>query len=218
MTDAQPSRMSSPRSRRWIRRAALGGLLAAILAVVVWRSLAPPTDGPTYADPRPETSEQGLVTATHSIMIDEPPAVVYAWLNDPGRDLNDIIKGGSGFPEVTGSEIVSGDWQVGERVGDRRRVLFADGHFLAEEVLVDTPEQFRYQIWGFTSPLRFAVRYGIAEFGYLEEDGRTRLTWTYSFQPTTKLLRPFVAGFVDSVMSPMMRMTLDAVRTGVSER
>ncbi len=218
MTTTRPSRRSGSRSRRWIRNVALGALLAAILAVVVWRSISPPADGPAYADQRPEISEQGLITVTHAVMIDAPPAVVYAWLNDPDRDLSDIIKDSPGFPEVIGSEIVSGDWRLGARAGDRRRVLFADGHFLAEEVLVDTTEQFRYQIWGFTSPQRLAVSYGVAEFRYLEEGGRTRLTWTYSFQPTTKLLRPFVGNFVDSVMSPMMRQTLDAVRTGVTVR
>lgn len=215
MPDAQPSRSPHGRLRRWVRRIAIGGAIAAVVAVVAWRAVAPPATGPAYADPRPEPSESGLVSATHTVLIDAPAAEVYAWMNDPGRDLNDIIKGGEGFPEVIGSEIVSGDWRVGERVGDRRRVLFADGNFLAEEVLVDTPDRFRYQVWGFTSPQRIAVQYGLAEFVYADENGSTRLTWTYSFQATTPVLRPFVQTFIDSVMSPMMRQTLDAVRDGV---
>ena len=108
-----------------------------------------------------------------------------------------------------------GDWDPsGDRSGDRRRVQFADGHYLAEEVLVDSPERFRYQIWGFTGPQRVAVRYAVAEFSYAERAGGTELSWTYSFMPTSGLTRPLVAGYVDDTIATMMSRTLDGIRSG----
>jgi hypothetical protein len=82
-------------------------------------------------------------------------------------------------------------------------------------VLIDSPERFRYMIWGFTSRQRFAVRHGIAEFGYAAENRGTRVTWEYTFLPTAEILRPVVESFLASTMSRMMRATLTAMRDGV---
>src|SRR5690606_159171 len=108
-----------------------------------------------------------------------------------------------------------GDWTPGTREGDRRRVHFSDGHYLAEEVLVDTAEAFRYMIWGFTGPQRLTVDHGVAEFRFHRVDGGTRIEWVYSFLPRTRVLQPVVQRFLDRVMTPMMTATLDAMRTGI---
>ena len=144
-----------------------------------------------------------------------PPTQFIAWVNQPGRDLNDIVEAGEGMPAVVRTVPLRGDWDPnGDRTGDRRRVEFADGHYLAEEVLADTPERFRYMIWGFTSYQRVAVRYAVAEFTYAERDGGTELSWTYSFLPTNPLLRPFVQSFVDNTIASMMSGTLESMRAG----
>ena len=158
--------------------------------------------------------ESGYVSVTHHVLIDAAPDEVWEWNNAASRTLQSIVQF-ENYPAVVGTTPLIGDWQPGGREGNRRRVEFADGHYLAEEALVDTRETFRYMIWGFTNAQRFAVSHGLAEFSFAAEGDRTRLTWTYSFLPATNLLRPAVARFLTRTMSPMMTATLAAVRTGI---
>ena len=198
----------------------MGILVISALAIVglgfaAWRATVPPTTPPEYVGPRPDPREHGYVTVTDSVLVAAPPADVWAWLNDPTRTLEDIVHFDSGFPAVVGTEPLVGRWEAGEREGDRRRVQFADGHYLAEEVLVDSDDTFRYMIWGFTSAQRFAVQHGVAEFRYHAEADGTRVTWTYSLLPTLGALSPFVEAFADSTLAPMMRATLTAMHDGI---
>lgn len=217
MTDNRDSHRPPGRRRRLTRTLAIGGVALALLGVAAWRLTAPPATPPAYAGARPEPREDGYVATTHSVFIAAPPAQVWAWSNDPGRTLEDIVQFDSGFPAVAGTEALVGNWAPGEREGDRRRVRFADGHYLAEEVLVDTPTTFRYLIWGFTSMQRFAVQHGLAEFSYEPEADGTRLTWTYSLLPRLGVARPFVESFAETTMAPMMTATLSAMRDGIEE-
>lgn len=210
--------MSEPRpaDRRTRRRIALSVTAATIAAIAVATLivLTPPDVPPAYTEERPEPEQDGYVTVSHSTHIDAPPEHVAAWANDPDLSLEEMVQFDGGFPAVVDTVALRGEWVPGTRVGDRRRVEFADGHFLAEEVLVDEPLQFRYLIWGFTSPQRFVVRQGVAEFLYEDHAGGTRVTWTYSLLPTIGVLEPAVHGFLDDTMGPMMTATLDAMREG----
>ncbi|RXZ72730.1 SRPBCC family protein [Agromyces albus] len=205
---------SSTLSRgRRVRALVIVAGATAALGVIVWRLLAPPATPPAYADARPDEADDGYSSVTHSVFIDAAPERVWEWSNDPDLRLEDLVRF-ENFPAVVGTVPITGEWRPGEREGDRRRVEFADGNSLAEEVLVDSPERFRYMIWGFTSPQRFAVQHGIAEFRYAGEGRGTRLTWEYTFLPTAEFLRPAVEWFLESTMSPMMRATLAAIRDG----
>ncbi|MBZ2197979.1 SRPBCC family protein [Occultella gossypii] len=117
-----------------------------------------------------------------------------------------------GFPAVETTQPLVGDWIPGERVGSRRWVRFEDAQYLAEEVLVDDADVFRYQIWGFTSMQRFDLRHGVAEFRYQAEGDGTRLSWTYSLLPTAPILSGALRAFLDSTMTPMMQTTLAGLR------
>jgi hypothetical protein len=137
------------------------------------------------------------------------------WVNSDEVDLSDLVQGSEGLPSVVRTHVLTGSFQYGdERVGARRRVELSDGHFLAEEVLEDTPQTFRYMIWGFTSYQRLAIDHAVAEFVFEDRDGETQLTWTYSFKPRWRILRPFVGRFVDSVWANLMKRALEAMRTG----
>lgn len=206
---------SSTPLRRRVRALAIAGAVVT-LGIVVWRVLAPPFGAPPYADARPDEAGDGYVGVTHSVFIDAAPEQVWEWSNDPDLRLEDLVRF-ENFPAVVGTEPLVGEWQPGQREGDRRRVEFADGHYLAEEVLVDSPERFRYMVWGFTSPQRFVVQHGIAQFSYVPEGSGTRLSWEYTFLPTVDFLRPAVELFLESTMSPMMRATLTAMRDGVEQ-
>ncbi|QSB15829.1 SRPBCC family protein [Natronosporangium hydrolyticum] len=210
------SSKTSTRRHRWRITLVASGVVLLTATAGTWSFLAPPSSPPDYTDERPEAGSDGYVSVTRSTLIDAPVAAVHSWNNEPSRELDDLIEGGDDFPEVIGTTIIWGDWNpASDRTGDRRRVEFADGHYLAEEVLEDTPARFRYMIWGFTSHQRLAVRHGVAEFAFAAEGEQTRVTWTYSMKPTTPLLRPFVTNFLERTMSTMMEQTLAGMRAGV---
>jgi polyketide cyclase/dehydrase/lipid transport protein len=175
--------------------------------------LNPRRTPPEYAGERPEPATSGYVSNTASAFIAAPRAEFLTWVN--GRDLADLVEPGKGMSAVAGTTPLRGHWDPGrDRTGNRRRVHFADGHYLAEEVLVDTPDRFGYMIWGFTGAQRFAVRYAVAEFTYADRAAGTDVRWTYSFLPTSPLTRPFVTAFVRRTMTSMMNATLAGMRSG----
>lgn len=168
---------------------------------------------PAFDGPRPDPYRPGYVSVAEAIRIAAAPEQVIAW--NAEQPLADTVDFESRFPAVVETVPLHGRWIPGERVGDRRRVRFSDDSFLAEEVLIDTPETFRYLIWGFTARLRFAVRQGRAEFRHLPDQGGTRVEWTYALLPTAAVLRPVVGLFLRRVMTPMMTATLTGMRDGI---
>jgi polyketide cyclase/dehydrase/lipid transport protein len=176
--------------------------------------LHPPRTPPEFAGERPEPATSGYVSHTATLSMPVPRTQFLAWTN--GRELGELVEPGRGMSRVTGTTPLRGHWDPArDRTGNRRRVHFADGHYLAEEVLADTADRFRYMIWGFTAPQRIAVRYAVAEFTYTDRDGGTDVHWTYSFLPTGPLTRPFVSAFVGRTMASMMGATLEGMRSGV---
>ncbi len=169
---------------------------------------------PAYDGPRPAIARGGYVSITRSIRIDATPEQVRAFNDDPDRRLEDVVKFDTNFPAVADTEPLVGDWVPGTRAGNRRRVRFTDGNYLAEEVVDDTPDRFRYMIWGFTNAQRFAIRHGLAEFRYGAREQGTQLDWTYAFLPKSVVFRPFIRRFLRTVMTPMMTATLAAMRHG----
>ncbi|MBE1878420.1 SRPBCC family protein [Myceligenerans pegani] len=167
---------------------------------------------PDYSGPRPEPAVAGYASVVRDVRVDVPRVTFLAWVNAPGRELGDMIETADDLTRVVGTVNLRGDFDPAvDRTGHRRRVEQATGHYLAEEVLDDTPDEFRYMIWGFTDPrLRLAARYAVARFAYADDDGATRIHWAYSFMPTTPLLRPVVGMILSRAMGEMMRRTLTA--------
>lgn len=179
------------------------------------RILRPPSVPPEFEDPRPDPAQSGYVSHTESALIEVPVEYYRRWVNSDEVDLSDLIQGSEGLPSVVGTRVLRGSFELGDdRVGARRRVELSDGHFVAEEVLEDTPRNFRYMIWGFTSYQRLAVDHAVAEFVFEDRGEKTQLTWTYSFHPRSGLLRPFVAKFVNGVWVDLMRKAIEGMRTG----
>jgi Polyketide cyclase / dehydrase and lipid transport len=130
-------------------------------------------------------------------------------------ELNDLLVQSGNLPSVARTEPIRGTFDPDQdRTGARRRVVLDDGHFTAEEVLVDQPEVFRYMVWGYTNYARLMIDHAIGEFDFQDEGGRTRLTWTYSFRPRSVIVRPFLSRFVNSTWADLMRKTLRAMREG----
>lgn len=191
-------------------------LAAAVVATVgIMRFLAPPSEPPAYTDPAPALAEDGYITHTETVHIDLPREEFHAWVSQPDLELGDLMQGNDDLPQVVGTTPIVGDFDpAGDRTGDRRRVEFEDGHYLAEEVLEDSDETFRYMIWGFTGRQRLFVDHGTAQFEFADEDGGTRLTWTYSLQPTNGMVRPLLQNYVDGALATMMADTAAAMRDG----
>lgn len=188
-------------------------VLAVVTTFAVRQSLAPPQTPPAYTGARPELAEDGYVSHTESILIDGSVQEVRAWLN--GAELEDLGLESDNTPSVVRTDILRGTWDPAQdRVGDRRRVVLDDGHFTVEEVLVDEPEMFRYVVWGYTNYARLMIDHAVGQFTYEDEGGDTRLTWTYSFQPRSPMVRPFLSNFVSGTWAELMRNTLVAMRDG----
>jgi hypothetical protein len=198
---------------RFLLHILAGVVLSVALMVGVRQLLAPPQNPPAYTGPRPAQAEDGYISHTESILIDAPIDEFREWVNR--SELEDLGLESDDTPSVVRTEAIRGTWDPDrDRVGDRRRVVLDDGHFTAEEVLVDEPEAFRYIVWGYTNYARLIIDHAIGEFNYEDEGGNTRLTWTYSFQPRSATVRPFLSNFVSGTWAELMRNTLEAMRDG----
>lgn len=171
----------------------------------------PPVTPPNYSGARPEVVEAGWITHTAEIVIDTPIGFYDAWRQEV--PLSDILPGAPGIPAVAGTEPVSGEW---DEVGARRRILLADGHQAVEQVLAnDGPSLFRYQVWGFTSPAGRFTDYAVGEFRLTEAGpDRTRVTWTYAFDPRSPFARIPLWLFVQTQFRPFMEAGLERMKAG----
>lgn len=121
-------------------------VLGVVGTVAVRRFLAPPHTPPAYTGPRPEPAEDGYLSHTETIRIDAPTDTFRRWVNH--TDLSELLVKSGNLPRVARTEAIGGTFDPDQdRTGARRRVVLDDGHFTAEEVLVDTPEVFRYLVW-----------------------------------------------------------------------
>jgi hypothetical protein len=158
-------------------------------------------------------STEAALRAAWAIWIDAPLDAFRQWLHH--AELPDLLVGPDNMPRVVRTEAIRGTWDPDQdRVGDRRRVVLDDGHFAAEEVLVDEPRVFRYIVWGYTNYAGLMIDHAIGEFSFEDEGATTRLTWSYSFQPRSAIARPLVANFVRGPWADLMRATLQVMGEG----
>lgn len=156
------------------------GLLAGLVASA--QACEPP---PGFVDaPHPEVAPfEALVSHTEEITIERPFAVLReAAAKTPLRIEIDRT---SGLPGVAGTRRLNqGPFQPGAR----RFVCLTDGSYVVEQVLIfeEKPDmhRHRYVLWNYTSSKFPAISYAVAEiFQSPIDDKRTRVRWTYAFQP-----------------------------------
>jgi hypothetical protein len=58
------------------------------------------------------------------------------------------------------------------------------------------------------------IDHAIGEFSFEDEGSMTRLTWSYSFQPRSAIVRPLLANFVCGPWAGRMQATLQVMREG----
>jgi len=81
-------------------------------------------------------------------------------------------------------------------VGMERTVHSADGSTARERMLViDAPNRQVYELFGFSGVFRFLVRRGTSEWVLTEVEGGTLVTWDYTFELTTPVVRSLMLFF-----------------------
>jgi len=192
------------RLKLWI--ALVAAISIAIVGTIAARLLsAPPGTPPDYSGPRPIAAADGYVTHSEQIVVDLPLRQYYEWAN--AQPLEAGLQEQAGIPSVVRTGILQGNWND---VGARRRVELSDGHYAVEEVIAkEDPVLFRYQVWGYTNFARFATDHAIGEFRFAEAEGKTQVTWTYSFHARSRVASGFLANFVRNDWAAYMRQYLE---------
>jgi hypothetical protein len=179
-------------------------LLAIVLVAAAAAMVVRPTDAPDYRGPAPEVTTDGAVTHTISQSFDMTPERLAAWMRE--NELVNFLKASGSIPAIESTTPLSGDWFA---AGAKRRVNLAGGHTAVERILEFGPRGFRYQVWGFTTPVRYLLDQAVGEIRY-EADGlnRSRLVWTYTLVPRTFFTRPLVERFMRDEFAPFMNRGL----------
>ncbi len=201
-----------------MQRKYLGVLLIAAIKAssASAETCAPP---PGFVDtPHPEIAPiEQLISRTEEVTIERSLAAVRA--GGGKTSLEETIDRTSGLPGVTGTyRLTQGPFQK----GTRRLVCLTDGGIVVEEVLLmeQKPDEgrFRYVVWNYTSPAFPPISYAVGEFVHSAlGDSRTRIRWTYSFQPDRNRFPGnngelgdswFRTGFLDREFARWMRNNL----------
>ena len=189
-------------------------------------SLCLPPPGFTDTSHPPIARLDQLVSHTEEITVDRPLTVVLRAVDKP---LSETIKSSTSLPGVTGSYMLTAG--AFGPPGSRRLNCLSDGSTLVEQVLQRDDHQdskgFRYVVWNYTSPKARPIVYGVGEFIYSAVgDGRTHVSWTYSFELNRHRFPGmfgslgdylFRVSFLDRSYAAMMRGVLASTKTD-SER
>jgi uncharacterized protein YndB with AHSA1/START domain len=126
------------------------------------------------------------------------------------------------IPPVAGTEVLHGPWG---RVGADRRVLLQGGGRLHEQITeFQPPTRFAYQIDAFErTPLRALASRGFGSWTLTDLGGRTRVDWTYTFEPRGCARGVVLAAFLHTFYRGFMRqalriMTSELYRSGADDR
>jgi Polyketide cyclase / dehydrase and lipid transport len=107
------------------------------------------------------------------------------------------------------SDALIGSWKT---VGDRRRVIFADGTSALEEMTaVQLPRRFQYEVWNLTNDTGRYINYALSDFRFSGSDRGTHIRWEYSFRPEGLPDGWFISRFVHEDFRQFMEATLTAM-------
>lgn len=108
------------------------------------------------------------------------------------------------------SDALIGSWT---NVGDRRRVVFADGASALEEITsAQLPPRLQYEVWNLTDDTGRYISYALSEFRFTASGRGTHIRWAYSFRPRGWPDRWFIARYVHDDFRQFMETTLTAIQ------
>jgi len=103
-----------------------------------------------------------------------------------------------------------GSWRT---VGDRRRVVFADGTSALEEITADRlPQHFQFEVWNLANDTGRYITYALSEFRISGTDRGTHIRWEYSFRPRGLPDGWFISRFVHEDFRQFMEATLTTMQ------
>jgi hypothetical protein len=124
--------------------------------------------------------------------------------------LPSLRSSSSAVPGAVRSDALIGSWK---NVGDRRRVVFADGSSALEEITADQlPQRFQYEVWNLTNDTGRYITYALSEFRFSGNDRGTHIRWEYSFSPKGLPDGWFISRFVHEDFRQFMEATLTAMQ------
>jgi hypothetical protein len=142
------------------------------------------------------------------------------WFAEKGAvELSVFMTGTSAVPPVglvaqihhdaVRSDALIGSWR---KVGDRRRLVFADGTSALEEITADQlPQRFQYEVWNLTNDTGRYITYALSEFRFSASERGTHIRWEYSFRPKGLPDGWFISRFVHQDFRQFMAATLTAM-------
>jgi hypothetical protein len=113
-------------------------------------------------------------------------------------------------PGPVRSEALIGSWR---NVGDRRRVVFANGSSALEEITSDElPHRFQYEVWNLTNDTGRYVTHAFSDFQFSGSDRVSHIRWEYSFRRRGLPDGMFISRFVHEDVRQFMEATLRAMQ------
>ncbi len=140
-----------------------------------------------------------------------PLAAFTQWFSISGAPhLGAYLVGTPTVPGVARTESLIGTWH---EPGDRRRIVFIDGHSAVEEIIQSPqPQQFRYVVWNLTNRTGRYTSYAVGEFSFSGNRQNTHIRWTYSFRPKVWPDGLLIRSFVQTDYRAFMATALAAMR------
>jgi hypothetical protein len=112
-------------------------------------------------------------------------------------------------PGPVRNEALIGAWR---NVGDRRRVVFADGSSALEEITTDQPQRFQYEIWNLTNDTGRYITHAFSDFRFSGSERVTHVRWEYSLHRRGLPDGLFISEFVHRDFRRFMEATLTAMQ------
>lgn len=152
------------------------------------------------------------VSNTVAVDIDAPVDTVFKFVvneDAPGK----VLRRYGPVPSVKESRIVDGPW---ERVGARRVVVLDNGGTLEEEITAyDRPVLYAYRISDFHFFLKGFSARGSGVWQFFPVGDKTRVVWTYSFEPKSPGTRPLLDVGVSWFYRPFMSRGLKETKAQI---
>jgi hypothetical protein len=112
------------------------------------------------------------------VMVNCTKETAYKYISGSSELPDWLIKSGpvDGVKDV---EIIDGPYS---RVGATRKVIFADGDTIREELLTYNPfTYYDYSVTAFSDFLHKLTDAAFGQFWFEQSDGQTKITWVYSY-------------------------------------
>ena len=105
-----------------------------------------------------------------------------------------------------------------DSVGDKRKVIFESGDSVVEELLsTDSPANYSYQISDFSNFIGKLSSIAYGQLWFDNENGKTRITWNYSFKYRNIFAKIFLYLFLKMTYRKFMLQGLINVKNNLEK-